>query len=160
MKPAHLVPMLALIVVSCERKPTAASLPQELSSPQAEIPQLTISPMALSSLKDRNAQVIFEGVLDPNDSKEFLDVSGSGSIGYYVDEQFSLDQADGFVRLYGTDGSESGAAYGGELSRNDGSITASYRMINEGIEPRHVLVYTTKAEQDADDQLPARSESK
>ena len=145
-KIAHLLPVLALQVVSCERKLEIEGSPPELPSSGAESPKLTISPLALSSLEERHAQVLFEGVLDPNESKEFVDVAGSGSIGYIVDEQFSLDRADGFVRIYGSDGSESGSAYGGEFRRSDGPITASYRIINEGIEARHVVVYIINSE--------------
>jgi len=110
------------------------------------VSKLTFSPQVRSSLKEKDANVVLDVVLNPGEERELPSVVGSMSIGYYIDDQFSLDQAGGFVRINGSDGLESGSSYGGEWRRDGGTIQASYKATNKGRQARRLLVYTTSAE--------------
>jgi hypothetical protein len=108
---------------------------------------LAFAPYVDAAIHDKGATVIFDSILRPGEEQAIPSVVGAGSIGYYVDDQFDLDKAGGFVRIYGSDGSEGGGAIGGTISRQDGALQASYKVKNTGRLPRRLLVYTTSAEQ-------------
>jgi hypothetical protein len=113
--------------------------------PNAE--KLAFAPFVDAAIHEKGATVIFDSILRPGEEQAMPSVVGAGSIGYYVDDQFDLDKAGGFVRIYGSDGSEGGGAIGGTFSRQDGANQASYRVKNTGRLPRRLLVYITTVEQ-------------
>jgi hypothetical protein len=113
--------------------------------PNAE--SLAFAPYVGAAIHEKGATVIFDSILMPGEEQAIPSVVGADSIGYYIDDQFDLDKAGGFVRIYGSDGSEGGSAIGGTVRRQGGALQASYRVKNTGRLPRRLLVYTTSAEQ-------------
>ena len=114
---------------------------------------LSFSPSVYDYLTKNNAEVIFDDLLEPGEKVDLPDFVGATAIGYYVDEQLSIEtrpagadgqgDEEGFVVLYGSDGVRSESAFGGEFRPADG---ASYWIVNEGRERRRFLVYIIKAE--------------
>lgn len=134
----------SLLLGGCDEPLRKANSQSGEAVPHAE--KLAFAPLVDAAIHKMGATVIFDSILRPGEEQAVPSVVGAGSIGYYVDDQFDLDEAGGFVRIYGSDGSEGGGAIGGTFRRQDGAIQASYRVKNTGRLPRRLLVYTTTAE--------------
>ena len=145
MKPLYIV-VLGLSLCGCEKSKqqpeTRAAEPMAIKSSE-----LTFRKSVFTDLERKGAAVIVDTMLKPNEEHQLEIPEGSDSIGCFVDSQFILSQAGGFVRIYGSDGSESGVSDNVEICQVEGSLQASFKVVNEGKEPRRVLVYTITAEQ-------------
>jgi hypothetical protein len=141
----YLIIGMAMLVAGCNEPLGKVNGQSDDVMPNAE--NLAFAPYVDAAIHEKGATVIFDSILRPGEEQAIPSVVGAGSIGYYVDDQFDLDKAGGFVRIYGSDGSEGGGAIGGTVSRQDGALQASYRVKNTGRLHRRLLVYTTSAEQ-------------
>lgn len=134
----------SLIVAACDESPAKRNATHTPELQAKEVP-LTFSPLVEKALKEKKATVVMDRILQPREEQPIPSVVGAGSVGYYVDHQFDSEEAGGFVRIHGSDGSSGGGSTGGEFSRQDGPVQASYRAVNTGKLPRRLLVYTTPA---------------
>ncbi|RYD71667.1 MAG: hypothetical protein EOP84_24495 [Verrucomicrobiaceae bacterium] len=133
-----------LIVAACDESPSKSNA-AHTPSPQAKEVTLTFSPLVEKTLEEKKATIVMDRILQPGEEQPIPSVVGAGSLGYFVDHQFDSGEAGGFVRIHGSDGSSGGGSTGGEFSRQDGPVQASYRAVNTGNLPRRLMVYTTPA---------------
>ncbi|MDP0490597.1 MAG: hypothetical protein Q7Q71_06065 [Verrucomicrobiota bacterium JB023] len=105
---------------------------------------LSFAPYVDDVLAEEGVVVILDQTIEPGEEISIPSVIGSRSVGYYVDDQFDLAEAGGFVRIEGSDGSSGGGAVGGVFKRQDGPIQAHYLAKNTGRLKRRLLVYTSE----------------
>ena len=133
-----------LIVAACDESPHSKSNATHAVASGKEI-TLTFSPLVEKTLEEKKATIVMDRILQPGEEQPIPSVVGAGSLGYFVDHQFDSGEAGGFVRIHGSDGSSGGGSTGGEFSRQDGPVQASYCAVNTGKLPRRLMVYTTPA---------------
>ena len=142
MKPLFMVLLLLLLAGSVEATNRESDVSDE--SHLKDDDGLSFAPFVDEALKREGIVVIFDQTIEPGEELSIPSVVGSSSMGYYIDDQFDLSEAGGFVRIEGSDGSAGGGAVGGAFSRQDGPIQASYIAKNTGRLPRRLLVYTAQ----------------
>jgi len=141
MKFSLIITFISIFIIGCKK-----TVPTN-SNDNIEVSELSFSPTVGASLKNKGATVVMNAILKPGEQVDFPSVIGAKSVGYFVDAQYSREQDGDPIYIEGSDGSESKPTYGGEWSRTNGTIQATYKVTNLGNKIRRILVYTTQPAQ-------------